>query len=151
MLKATHTLLAAKSGEEADSVFRFIYQFDVAVEHLDEASATYGTYMARVMQAAGRQTALDKSIALLCEFRNMFLGVLIEIGWNIIIQSTGVPGLKCHLGTLKANPHVTPALPQFAIELTAAGHPNPVRLHKGGVPHPELIAFLNGVSGFRGA
>lgn len=86
---AAHALLAAGTTAEIDEGFQFIANFDAVVQELDAAAGSYQEYMAALVKAAGRGTPKCVAIAVLCEFRNNVMYILVEIGWNIVIQSTG--------------------------------------------------------------
>eukprot|EP00123_Amoebidium_parasiticum_P018167 comp24122_c0_seq2/m.43742 comp24122_c0_seq2/g.43742 ORF comp24122_c0_seq2/g.43742 comp24122_c0_seq2/m.43742 type:complete len:832 (-) comp24122_c0_seq2:456-2951(-) len=76
---------------------------------------------------------------LACELRNCVLVNMMEVGWKIILYSTGLPGFK--FGAERAllkNPHVTPLLPPFIL--------SPDGLHM----NRDFRDFFIGASSYRG-
>eukprot|EP00667_Euglena_gracilis_P004748 EG_transcript_4772 len=136
---------------------RTCVEFDMLAEAVDEHTQTFEKFVAAVTQwqqpRPGPEGDTDQQWLLVSEIRNWTFVVLMDIGWRVNIQSTGLAGLKFHLGSVSANPHVAGALPPYIIAKHSAVEEGyqAISVHRKLNLNRKVADFLNGASQFRGA
>jgi hypothetical protein len=130
------------------------FDFDVLVENVDEYTQTPEQFVASLAQwELCKRGDVDRAMSFVSELRNWTFVVLMDIGWRINIHSTGLTGLKFHLGSVSANPHVVSVLPPFV--LGKLDHTIPglqaIPVHRKLNLDRRFADFLNGASQYRGA
>uniref|UniRef100_A0A7S1N8E2 Uncharacterized protein n=1 Tax=Eutreptiella gymnastica TaxID=73025 RepID=A0A7S1N8E2_9EUGL len=128
--------------------------FDRFAETVDESTDTFEQYICNIAKwEQCRRGELDRALSFVTELRNWTFINIMEIGWRINIHSTGLCGLKFHLGSVSANPHVVATLPPYIV----GKHQNTVPglqvipVHKKRNLDSKFGDFMNGGSQYRGA
>eukprot|EP00668_Euglena_longa_P035130 GGOE01045126.1.p1 GENE.GGOE01045126.1~~GGOE01045126.1.p1 ORF type:complete len:657 (+),score=181.43 GGOE01045126.1:252-1973(+) len=132
---------------------RTCVEFDTLAETVDEHTQTFEKFVVALTQWQHQYDDNDRALLLVSEIRNWAFVALMNIGWRVNIRSTGLAGLKFHLGSVSANPHVAGALPPYIIGKYSAAEEGfqAISVHRKLSLNRKVADFLNGASQFRGA
>jgi len=140
--------------DEREVFTRVCTDFDALAEVADDHTASFDRFVASLAQwQLCLRGAPDLELLLVVELRNWVFVVLMDIGWRVNIRSTGLAGLKFHLGAVSENPHVVMALPPFIIGKQSSMEEGyeVIPVHRKLTLNRRVAEFLNGASEFRGA
>lgn len=98
-----------------DTIINFDKANGLLQDHLTGSALAWTKYLEELEASVGKSEDAAKQL-IISELKHCTFANMMEIGWKLIIYSTGVPGFKFgEEDSMFKNPHVAPILPPFVV------------------------------------